>query len=524
VNGQAGPAFDGGLAAVNNDGDRFLATLDGEHLVYVGNTRAGKRVVVLDGVAADTEWAGVAFWPCDVWGDENRDPPVDYRDRHMFSPDGQRLVYAAWAKTPDKLVLVVDGRPLPQQFDGFLEWRFSPNGKRFACAGRQGKQFVVMIDGKVTPVEGPVYDLKFSPDSKRVSYEVRRIDDDCCEGMIYLDGKVLGKGQQMEFSPDGKQTAYIADHGETNSVVLNGRSGPKYRRIDFHKFSPDGRHHAYLAHNLRASDPARDDSFLVFDGRESPAEFPPFGSYAFHHIGGKWVYLADPKFGESCVVIDGQPGPVSSGAGDGNPLLISPDQQHVAYFCRRRVSDDTCFFRLVLDGVPGAEVEGNPSERSFVSTVDFSQWACAAGLKVNSQGGFEEAALVRNGKTVQRTKGIISPIVLSPDGKRCAYFVYRGLRVDGTHQLYLDDQELPCPDWVDQLLFSPDGRHLACAMSKTSKRGAIVSLTVALDGRTSPPFDCIWCGPENGELAFDADGKLHYLAARGGAIYHVTQS
>src|SRR5262249_21609742 len=117
-----------------------------------------------------------------------------------------------------------------------------------------------------------------------------------------------------------------------------------------------------------------------------------------------------------------------------------------------------------------------------------------------------------------------SPIVLSPDGKRCAYFVYRGLRGDGTHQLYLDDQELPCPDWVDQLRFGPDSRHLACAMSKTSKRGAIVSLTVALDGRTSPPFDCIWCGPEKGELAFDADGKLHYLAARGGAIYRVTQS
>ncbi len=241
----------------------------------------------------------------------------------------------------------------------------SPDGNHIAFTDvRRGKECVV-ADG----VPGTLYDsipraalteagiqdqIIFSPDSRDVAYVARK-------GPKYLVVRKGGEGKVYDhinigaptFSPDSKRLAYFATRGEKELCVADGVEGRALDSVDSFRpmFSPDSKRLLY-----RASRGGK--AFVVVDGVEIPeADYhghPDFGgdggrSYDVAKVGDKWV-----------VWIDGKPSRPYDGVG--NNIVFSSDYKRVLY----RASDRTGSF-LVVDGKESKR-HGPISENSYKFT------------------------------------------------------------------------------------------------------------------------------------------------------------
>jgi len=210
-----------------------------------------KRVVV-NGVAG-------AAWKEISW------PPT-------FSADGKRIAYVAQDSMNS---LIVDGAVVTQDQTSIAYPTFSPDGRRLAYrievrgdAGVLGE--VMVVDGcrsDLSPrsVSWPV----FSPDSRRVAYKADK--EDC--GFVVVEGV---KGPEfgcvwpdIQFSPDSRRVAYRVSEVRTArwgrmKVVVDGKEGEVFEKVDGLVFSPDSRHTAYVAED-------RGMYWVVVDGAKSEA-------------------------------------------------------------------------------------------------------------------------------------------------------------------------------------------------------------------------------------------------------------
>ena len=100
-------------------------------------------------------------------------------------------------------------------------------------------------------------------------------------------------------------------------------------------------------------------------------------------------------------------------------------------------------------------------------------------------------------------------MVFSPDGKRVDF----GAKNGNKWFVVVDDKPGPEYDRIGAPVFSPDGEHAAYAAQKGDK------WFVVIDGQPGPEYS----GIAEGELTYQPDGSLVYLASRSGGLYRVKQ-
>jgi len=459
----------------------------------------------------------------------------------VISPNGSHIAY--WEKRDGQDVVVLDGKAGKPYALGRSQWRevvaaimpgiyFSPDGARVAYAvidpqqkqapgprprysPTKGKQRMI-VDG----IEGAWYDdvdmPSFSADNLHVVYAARRGE----RWTVVADGKEAGSYEMIGLNDDDQRVewgtyrfrlediapifstregrlAYGARKGDRWSVIIDGKGGKEYDWVNGITFSPDGKHVAYAAGLAQRA-------FIVEDGKEGPAH----------------EFVRKP--------------------------LFSPDGKRLAY-----VAIDGGFHRLAVDGKEGKAYQEIKAQ--FVQFSENSRHIAYIAIPANAanvQIVVHDAQEGPAGRTV-------GGVVLSPDGKRIAYFIRQGDREefmfdgkkiadcrgslvfspDSAHVAYLvrrenetiimrDGTPLELPKDLDpsRLSFSPDGRHLLCYGSSRDNSFDFISV----DGQPGAPYKRIlYTETENiyfrqrHYFFFTAPDRFHYFAIKDGAIYRV---
>jgi hypothetical protein len=298
--------------------------------------------------------------------------------------------------------------------------------------------------------------IEFSPDGRRTAYGGVR------QGQCYLvvDGRELGPYQDLgtrtgyRFSPDGSRLAFVAMFDNKLSVVVDGERGPGCHDVGQVVFSPDG---TRLAHAMQES------------------------------AGGPWR-----------VVVDEQPQAAYDTLGDGS-LEFSPDGSRLVH--AGRSGGKWC---LVVDGTEGRKCDG-------IAEIKFSDGGESLAYVAQSE---QTETVVLDGRP-QRTFDNIGggSLVFSPGGRKLAYEARSGW----ARFVVVDGKRKGRYAMVGYLTFSPDGRHYAYAATQEDE-----AFTVVDDQEAAHRYDAIWnAGGE--KLRFDHRKKFHYMAIKEGNILLVEE-
>jgi len=332
---------------------------------------------------------------------------------------------------------------------------FSPDGKRLAYVVHpqvSGGPMLAVVDG----VESPVYDgvnaVGFSPDGSRVAYNVR------AQGgyLVVVDGKAGKLYYRINpydgaFSADGKHIACVASHREGKwMVVADGVEGTEYDGVGCITYSPDGRHLAYEACR-------RGKWCVVVNGRE-------IGEYA-----RLW----------------------------GRRPAFSPDGKHLAFVAQVADQRDA----VIIDGASRKELN---AVNELVWSTDSARLLC----KFLSSAWW----VLEEGKPDKEYR-VLEGLALSPDLKRSVHYEQRR---DGA-VMVTEEGDLPLFQAIGPYPagFSPDGSHVAYVAKRGSETTGF-RWHVVVDGAVSPGYDDVL--PRAGRIIFDGDNRLRTLMIRGGQI------
>ncbi|MBN1911528.1 MAG: hypothetical protein JW818_17435 [Pirellulales bacterium] len=258
--------------------------------------------------------------------------------------------------------------------------------------------------------------------------------------------------RNVTLSHDGKRVAYGYWKDLRHwRVVVDGVEDPvcdNYRNLSF---SPDSRHVTYTAQkDLK--------QYIVFDGIAGPKFDGVYdGRVKFSPDGTRHTYIAQ-KRKKTLVVTDGKPGPEHDGV-DG--LAFGPKGKHVIY-----AAADGDKWRMVVDGKPGPALDGLSAYY----------------------------------------------IVFSPNGTRFAYVGFQEKIPEKKCVAVIDGVAQPPCYEIDDLKFSPDGKHVAYTETNVSEEKGWRA-RVVLNGESGPEFTGVW------EPFFSPDGKgVKYAALEGRSI------
>lgn len=305
--------------------------------------------------------------------------------------------------------------------------------------------------------------------------------DGAASWQVLLDGHPQPGGTRpillpkYPFSADGRHFAYLVRTETGARVVVDGIAGPEFPLIlpRSIRFNADGRHLAYLAGTP-------DGWRAVHDGQ---AELPspwlrgfvqPFGTWwQLHALGGG----NDGSFWS----LD----PLDLMSDPNECLLFNADGTRLAYAISP--TDDSS--AVVVDGHEGTRFNAITLLRFSPDGKHLSYWAHDG----------DRWLVMRDGIEAAHYEGLYAP-ALSADGTRFAYLA----RSEGKWWVVTEaatENYFPLPEGAAgsgdphyTLLFSPDGRHLACA---TGKR-------VVVDGVAGHAYD------EIHSLTYSPDGRLAY--------------
>lgn len=371
------------------------------------------------------------------------------------------------------------------------------------------------------------YSRVISSDQKHLAYTVKTNQGE----FVMLDG-VAGKTytsiprlplteagvtEQIKFSPDSRRVAYVAGRGKKFLVVVDGKEGSEYDRIDVGapNFSPDSRRLAYFAQR-------GGKTLAVVDGIESKpfdtthSSAPLFSPDSQHVVYGadhgkqmrvvvdgvetlEAEYVAEPEFSKTgkrvaytlargdrwAVVVDGKEGKSYSGLG--NNIVFSDDEKHVLY------QADTPKGQVIV--VDGVETEPVPivEENSYGFSPDGRH---VAYLGADNRDAEYVVVDNKRGKTYEG----VNPPTFSPDSKHVFYAAWRAHKF----MVVTDEVEGEPFDEVNYYFrFSPDGKRMAYLAKRDGRQFLVV------DG-VATAYDQII------DFKFSPDSKRLFVAARNG--------
>jgi WD40 repeat protein len=393
--------------------------------------------------------------------------PADTKALYHLSPAGQHI--ATVTMQGSRSVVIHDGVAGPQ-FDeihlagttgGFHlgtgstgpRVLFSPDGARHAYAGRQGNQWVIMLDGK----------------------ELCRIP--AHEGASNLAA--------MQFSPDSKHLAFVSSSrpdGWDTRVFVDGVPGPSMSRPDVQLlFSPDGSRYAYMA----AGEKDQNEHYLVVDGKRAGDR----GTNPTFTASNKLLTISNKGDGTVTLLQDGKP--LFSAAYIEPKFFVAPAGDLFAVPIKKSASAKTTLW------IDGKEIDPGSNLSQVVFSPDGKRFAVICGNSTGS--GQSQWAVFDDGKRTQEYVGLGNPR-FTPDSK---HFTFVGL-AKGLPKYFvnIDESEFEGFDEVDS--FTHDGTHFGFVGRNADQYVAIV------DGQTTgDPRRMI--RPRS--LTFSPDGARHaYLA------------
>lgn len=353
-------------------------------------------------------------------------------------------------------------------------------------------------------------------------------------------------GRSEVVSKDGCHLAYVAIKEDKEFVVVDGRPGPKFDRVEAKSlvFSPDGSRFAYWAW-VHKGEPcqvvvdeqaslagsgllwgplfgpggrriaycfAEDDHYrVVIDGHLSPKQDldiqdPP--KPVFSANGERFAY-SGRRAKEQFMVIDGQAQPAYLIVAD---FCFSPDGKRTAYVGVLLGSDGRGKSYAVVDGQQGDEWDvisyGPVFTPDSKRVVFVGKRAKKYHLVVDGKAGvgYDYIGLTLAPSYVDASSGDTQRypnyfIAFSPDGRRIAYTATKG----DTRIVVVDEKPGPEHRFVWKPTFSADSTHFAYIAGDGPDR------RVVIDGDADPPYPVIWEGP-----VFSTTG--HLMAYRAGEI------
>ena len=316
----------------------------------------------------------------------------------------------------------------------------SSSGEHIAWRDKQGKKWVVMLDGKP---QGAEYDevkwLIFSPDSQRLAYFGRLGKT----WVAVLDGKQQ-KGEYREggifqFSPDSAHHAFTAEKTNKWLVISDGVEGPDYDSVGRPYFSPNGQRLVYAAKRRNAW-------VMVDNGKETLKEMTDGYRFAgFTPQEGKLVTVAYENKGLRVLVGETE-GPLFDAIAV--PMLFGATDESFVYAAAQRkglrLTEERFLGQVVVDGKEGKEYEAAPIQSAG------TKWLNAA------LGGKMAIPIIGvRPSFVSRWHGVSSP-TMSPSGEHLAYSARRG---DKDTVVVPDGQEGPSFEVVPCVpSFNSDGK------------------------------------------------------------------
>ena len=457
----------GPVAEGYNNLSPYVVSLRGVRLATVA-PKGSRVAVIVDGVE------GPKF-------DEIVAPTAAYVDPRPFF-EAQQAALRAGRTAPD-----MSARPVI----------FSKDGKRFAYIGRQGKEWVLIADGKEVlrlPSEGIVSAATIAGPSGTVNLLLEFTGDDGKHLMfarsvfggyeLWVDGQKMpgiygsgGGGTEGTTDPiitrDGARFAYVAQIArDKRTVVVDGKDAGYVG--DNLAFTADGQHLFSFVRQGGIVGLAVDGKLKMKTDGISQLVMTPVGN-GFAAVvqrlnpPGQFLVVNGKKVeGSDCASIP--------------RVVFSPDGKRFAAVCS--MASNVNF--VIVDGKKGQQYDGIWQPDSMLA---FSPDSSKVAYVAQSRGKFfvvineeESEAFDSNAK-----------FVFSPDGKRVAYCGLRQSPPPGGFRLYVDgkleriDEQANC----DSVKFSPDGSRYAYASSPSG--------TMYLDGKPT--------GLRGDKFAFTPDNK-----------------
>ena len=305
--------------------------------------RNGKQIAVLDGVEST---------------------PYDLIGSLTFSPDGRRFAFTA--KEGKTWCMVIDG-VAKKRYDSINEeyWTkqqavFSEDGKHLAYRVTRGGKELLIIDGRETTVDDPAFERLFKRPGQPYSMTGNPLEKITIAVSIPISGKAITPPKEkypnkkdLLQHPDGREWAfvaevgdkeivvidgkesrpydkilelqaisgnkglyYIARDGKKQRIVINGRESKPYDKIENVTVSPDLKRLAYFAGIGK-------EWVLVVDGRQSIRHFSPEQyTFAYSPDSRHYAYTIAQPAGGRIYVVDGRKFPYPTAIGS---IAFSPD-------------------------------------------------------------------------------------------------------------------------------------------------------------------------------------------------------
>lgn len=382
---------------------------------------------------------------------------LDYLEAR-FNPD--LVIYEA--KKGENFLYVV-GNAVGEEFDAVEDLVLGTTGTLFAYRGQRGsKHFLVTRTGTMDDADRPGRP-RISPDGKRLAYVVREKNEE----FMVVDGRrgpPFVRVQSPVFSPDSATVIYAAERRKPNGyierVIVRGEEilSTPYEVIWDPIFHPDGKTLAYPAKR-------GDKAVLVVDGKEGPVTYGLIFNPVFSRDGKQVAYDAFTE-GVHLLAVDHEPVAGTAGV-NVQGFGFSPSgkfwYQHWKYN----------WPNVVLDGT-----DLRPPGES-ASTPEFNADG-SHGAFIGDHNGKESVYL--DGKVVFRGERF-NHLALSPDGKTVA-----------------------CAEWSGGIPVEVEEKVTRGSMARRIWRGG--QARIRLGSKKGEAFDEVW------QPVFSADSKWVGFGAR----------